>query len=60
MLKKMKELTCLQIENGKNNLLKLKNDSIERFKKNDRRKKADRDFYEHKENKFHGLRDVRN
>ena len=29
----MKELTFLQIENGKNNLIKLKNDLIERFKK---------------------------
>ena len=27
----MKELTCLQIENGKNNLIKLKNDLIEKF-----------------------------
>ena len=30
----MKELTFLQIENGKNNLIKLKNDLIEKFKKN--------------------------
>ena len=44
--KEMKELTFLQIENGKNNLIKLKNDLIERFKKNDRRKKEDRDYYE--------------
>ena len=51
----MKELTFLQIENGKNNLIKLKNDLIERFKKNDRRKKVDRDYYEYEENKFHGL-----
>ena len=43
----MKELTFLQIENGKNNLTKLKNNLIERFKKNDRRKKADRDNYEY-------------
>ena len=50
----------MQIENGKNNLIKLKNDLIERFKKNDRRKKADRDYYEYEENKFHGLKDVRN
>ena len=56
----MKELTFLQIENSKNNLIKLKNDLIERFKKNDRRKKADRDYYECEENKFHGLQDVRN
>ena len=50
--KEMKELTFLQIENGKNNLIKLK--------KNDRRKKEDRDYYEYEENKFHGLKDVRN
>ena len=56
----MKELTFLQIENGKNNLIKLKNDLIERFKKNIRTKKADRDYYEYEENKFHGLKDVRN
>ena len=40
--------------------MKLKNDLIERFKKNDRRKKADRDYYEYEKNKFHGLKDVRN
>ena len=56
----MKELTFLQIENRKNNLIKLKNDLIERFKKNDRRKKEDRDYYEYEENKFHRLKDVRN
>ena len=56
----MKELTFLQIENGKNNLMKLKNDSIEKFKKNNRRKKADIDYYEYEENTFHGLKDVRN
>ena len=59
-VEEMKELTFLQIENGKKNLIKLKNDLIERFKKNDRRKKADRDYYESEENKFHGLKDVRN
>ena len=56
----MKELPFLQIENGKNNLIKLKNDLIEIFKKNDRRKKADKEYYEYEENKFHGLKDVRN
>ena len=50
----------MQIENDKNILIKLKNDLIERFKKNDRRKKADRDCYEYEENKFHRLKDVRN
>ena len=44
----------------KNNLIKLKNDLIERFKKNIRIKKTDRDYYEYEENKFHGLKDVRN
>ena len=39
----MKELTFLQMENAKNNLITLKNYLIERFKKNDRRKKADKD-----------------
>ena len=38
-VEEMKELTFLQIENGKSNLIKLKNDLMERFKKNDRRKK---------------------
>ena len=50
----------MQIENGKNNLIKLKNDLIETYKKNDRKKKADRDYYAYEENKFHGLKDVRN
>ena len=56
----MKELTFSQIENGKNHLIKLNNDLIERFEKNDTRKKADRDYYEYEENKFHRLKDVRN
>ena len=59
-VEEMKELTFLQIENGKNSLIKLKNDIIERFKKNDRRKKADRDYYEYEENHFHGLKGLRN
>ena len=59
-VEEMKELTFLQIENGKNNLIKVKNDLTERFKKNNRRKKADRDYYEYEENKFHGLKDLRN
>ena len=59
-VEEMKELTFLLIENGKYNQIKLKNDLIERFKKNDRRKKADRDYYEYEENKFHGLKDLRN
>ena len=59
-VEEMKELTFLKIENGKNNLIKLKYDLIEKFKKNDKRKKADRDYYEYEENKFLGLKDVRN
>ena len=31
-VEEMKELTFFQIENGKNNLIKLKNDLIEKFK----------------------------
>ena len=58
-VEEIKELTFLQIENDKNNLIKLKNDLIERFKKNDRRNKADRDYYEYEENKFYGLKDIR-
>ena len=58
-VEEMKELTFLQVENGKNNLIKLKNGLIERFKKNDRRQKADRDYNEYEENKFYGLKDVR-
>ena len=49
-IEEVKELTFLQIENAENNLIKLKNDSIKKFKKN-KIKKVDR------ENKFHGLKD---
>ena len=59
-VEEMKELTFLQIENGKNNLIKIKNDLIERFKKNIRTKKADRDYSVYEENKSYGLKDVRN
>ena len=59
-VEEMKELTFLQIDNGKNSLVKLRNDLTERFKKNDRRKKGDRDYYEYEENNFYGLKDVRN
>ena len=52
----MKELTYLQIGNSKNNLIKLKIDLIEKFKKNIRIKKADRDYYGYQKNKFHGLK----
>ena len=56
----MKELTFLQIEKGKNNKIKLKNDLIEKFKRNIRTKKADRDYYEYEDNKFYRLKDMRN
>ena len=59
-VEEMKELTFLQTENGKNNLIKLRNDLIEKFKKNIQTKKADRDYYVYQENKFNGLKDVRN
>ena len=55
----MKELTFLQIENGKNNLIKLRNDLIEKFKKNIRIKKGDGDYYDYEKNEFYGLKDVR-
>ena len=58
-VEEMKKLTFLQIENDKNSLIKLKNDLIERSKKNIRTKKADRDYYEYEDNKFYGLKDVR-
>ena len=56
----MKELRFLEIENGKYNLIKLKNDLIEKFKKNIRIKKADKDYYDYEKNRFYGLKDVRN
>ena len=48
----------MQIENGKNNLIKLKNDLLEKFKKNIRIKQEVRDYYQ--ENKFYGVKDIRN
>ena len=45
----MKELTILQIENDKNDLIKLKNGLIEKFKMTNRRKKEDRDYYQYEE-----------
>ena len=56
----IKELTSLQIENFKNSLINLKSDLIEKSKKNNRTKKADKEYYEYEENKFYGLKDVRN
>ena len=56
----MEELLSLQIENFKNNLIKKKDDLIKKFKKNNRTKKADREYYEYEDNRFYGLKDVRN
>ena len=56
----MKELKSLQIEKFKNTLIKVKNDLIEKFKKINRTKKADREHYEYEENKYYGLKDIRN
>ena len=56
----MKELTSLQIENFKNDLIKKKDDLIKKFKKNDRTKKADKEYYDYEDNKFYELKDVRN
>ena len=44
-IEEIKEFTSLQTENDKNDLIRLRNDLIEKFKKN---------------NKFHGLKDKRN
>ena len=41
-------------------LIKVKNDLIEKFKKINRTKKADREHYEYEENKYYGLKDIRN
>ena len=46
--------------NFKNVLIKKKDDLIKNLKKNNRAKKADRDYYGYEENKFYGLKDVRN
>ena len=50
----------MQIENFKNNLIRVKNDLIEKFKKNNRIKKVDKEYYEYEDNKFYGLKDIRN
>ena len=59
-IEEIKELTSLQIENGKNSLVKLRNDLVEKYKKNNRIKKADREYYGYEDNKFYGLKDIRN
>ena len=46
--------------NFKKNLIKKKDYLIKKFKKNNRTKKADKEYYEYEENKFYGLKDVRN
>ena len=55
----MKKLIFLQIENATNYLNKLKNDLTEKFKKNIRNKKADKDYYEYEENTFYCLKDIK-
>ena len=50
----------MQIENFKNNSIKVKNDLTEKFKKNNRIKKADKDHYEYENNTFYGLKDIKN
>ena len=59
-VEKRKKLTYLQIENVKNNLIKIRDDLVEKFKKNDRIKIADRDYYECENNGFYGSKDIRN
>ena len=58
-IEEIKQLTSLQIENCKNNLIRVKNDLIEKFKKNNRTKKAGNGYYEYEKNTFYGLKDVR-
>ena len=50
----------MQIENFKNNLIKVKIDLTEKFKKNNRVKKAGKDYYEYENDKFYGLKDIKN
>ena len=45
-VEEIKKLRPLQVKNCKNKLIKLRNYLIEKFKKNNRIKKADRDYYE--------------
>ena len=59
-IEEIKELTSLLIKNVKNGLIKLRNNLVKKCKKNDRLKKADRDYYEYENNKFYGLKDIRN
>ena len=53
-IEEIKELTTLQIKNIKNSLIKVKS------KKNNRIKKADKEYYEYEENNFYGLKYLRN
>ena len=61
-IEEIKELTSIQTKNYKNKLIKIKDDLAEKFKKNKREKKIDRDrdCYEYEDNKFYGLKDIRN
>ena len=50
----------MHVENFKNNLIKIRDDLVEKFKKNNRIRKADKDYCEYENNKFYGLKDIRN
>ena len=52
----MKKLTYSKTVNFKNDLIKVKKDLIRNF----RAKKADKNYYGYENDKFHGLKDVRN
>ena len=49
----------MQIENFENNLINIRNDLKEKLKKNNRTKKAEKEYYEYENNKFYGLKDIR-
>ena len=59
-IEEIKKLTSSQIGNVKNELAKIRDGLVEKFKNNDRIKKADRDYYEYENNKFYGLKDIGN
>ena len=56
----IKKLTPLQVENFKNNLINIRDDLVEKLKNNNRIKKEDKDYYEYENNKFYGLKYIRN
>ena len=49
----------MQTENSKNKLIKIRENLKEKFKKNNRIKKADRDCYEYEDNKFYDVKEIR-